>query len=135
MLDDEEAYKNILIEQDNNRNSDFCRLGAFYENKLYAAIESHGFNTYFDGVPCKMSGIGGVISDFNAPFKGAMKQIYKRIFEIMSSKGQYISHLYPFEENYYRQYGYEVSCQSVTWRIPIEKFCINSNRILMPYNG
>ena len=135
LLDDEEAYKKKLIEEDNNRNKDFCRLGAFYEGKLYAAIESHAFNTNFDTVPCKMSGIGGVVSDFNSPIRGAMKEIYKRSFEIMREKGQYISHLYPFEENYYRQFGYEVSCQQTTWIIPIEKLGIYQNGVVKPYDG
>ena len=53
----------------------------------------------------------------------------------MREKGQYISHLYPFEENYYRQYGYEISCQQVTWKIPIEKLGIYQNGAVKPYDG
>ncbi|MBO5452642.1 MAG: GNAT family N-acetyltransferase [Clostridia bacterium] len=134
-LSDEDAYKEILKKEDLNREPDFFRLGAFYEEKLYAAIEVYGFNANFDGTPCKMSGIGGVISDFNSPLKGAMKQIYAESFKIMRAKGQYISHLYPFEENYYRQYGYDVTCQSETWKIPIEKLCIYKEGIAVPYDG
>ncbi len=134
-LADEEAYLETLKKQDESRGEDFVRLGAYHDGKLYAAIESYAFNTHFDGAECKMSGIGGVISDYNAPIKGAIKQIYTKAFEIMREKGQYISHLYPFEENYYRQYGYEVTCQSETWKVPAERLGIFKNGIVKPYDG
>lgn len=134
-LKDEEEYKKILAEEDKQHGSDYFRLGAFYEGKLYAAITSNDFNTFFDGAPCKVSGIGGVISDYNSPFKGAMKLINSKAFEMMREKGQYISHLYGFEENYYRQYGYDVSCQSETWKIPVEKLSIYKEGIVKYYDG
>lgn len=134
-LKDEEAYKKYLAEEDKNREDDFFRLGAFYEDNLYAAIESFAHVVKFDSNDCKMTGIGSVISDFNSPFKGGMKQIYKKAFEIMRQKGQCISHLFPFEENYYRQYGYEVTSQSAQWKIPIEKLTIYKEGIVKPYDG
>ena len=134
-LANEEAYKEKLIEADRSRGEDFFRLGAFYEDKLYAAFEVHDFQVYFDGKLCKMNGIGGVISDFNAPFKGAVKQLYARGFEMMREKGQYISHLFPFSENYYRQYGYDVTCQTATWPVPVDKLCVSKTGIVKPYDG
>ena len=76
-LKDEAAYAEKLEEADSKRSEDFMRLGAFYDDVFYAAIESIPYMVRFDGHLCKMSGIGGVISDFNAPVKGAMKEIYK----------------------------------------------------------
>ena len=118
-LADEELYKKKLTEQDNARDKDFIRLGAFLDGVLYAAIEIIPFDVYIDRQECRMYGIGGVVSDPECPEKGAVKLIYKRAFELMREKGVYISHLYPFEANYYRQYGYEVSCEYAVWKIPL----------------
>lgn len=118
-LENEELYINKLIEQDNARDKDFIRLGAFYDGVLYAAIEMIPFDVYIDGKVCRMYGIGGVVSDPECPEKGAVKLIYKRAFELMREKNIFISHLYPFEVNYYRQYGYEVSCEYALWKIPV----------------
>ena len=108
-LDNEEEYIKTADTTAKKRANEILRLGAFYEGKLYAAIQNWGFDGFFDGNSCKMSGIGGVISDFASPFKGAIPEIYTKAFEIMREKGQYISHLYPFDETYYRQFGYDVS--------------------------
>ena len=82
LLADEEAYKKMLTEEDTRRNPHFFRIGAFYKGKLYAALESNAFNTNFDGTACKMSGIGGVVSDFNSPLRSAMKELYKKALRL-----------------------------------------------------
>ena len=47
----------------------------------------------------------------------------------MRANGQIISHLYPFQANYYRQYGYEISCKHNLWKIPAEFFSnVNSGK-------
>ncbi len=134
-LADEETYKKELIEQDEKRSEDFMRLGAYKNGVLYAAIESYPYTVRFDGHLCKMSGIGGVIADFNAPVKGAMKEINKVAFVKMREKGQYISHLFGFEENYYRQYGYDASCRDVIWQIPVEKLRIIKEGTVKPFDN
>lgn len=134
-LKDEAAYAEKLEEADSKRSEDFMRLGAFYDDVFYAAIESIPYMVRFDGHLCKMSGIGGVISDFNAPVKGAMKEIYKEAFIRMRKKGQYISHLFGFEENYYRQYGYDTSCREMIWHIPIDKLRIMKEGIIKPFDN
>ena len=121
-----DEYKLQLAEDDKKRGEDFFRLGAFYDGKIYAGVEGNDFVVTFEGKPCRLSGISRVVSHYDPPFKGAMKQIFARAFEIMREQGQCISHLYPFEESYYRQYGYEVTAQGSTWYIPIEK--INAKR-------
>lgn len=119
-LENEEEYIKTLIRQDEEREEDFFRLGAFYEGVLYAAIEIIPFDVYMNGKICRMYGIGGVISDPECPEKGAVKLLFKKGFEMMRERGIYISHLYPFEINYYRQYGYDVSCDYAVWDIPVE---------------
>lgn len=134
-LTDEAKYAEELTEKDNNRPEDFMRLGAFYDDVLYAAIESYPYTVHFDGHLCKMSGIGGVIADFNAPVKGAMKEIYKEAFIRMREKKQLISHLFGFEENYYRQYGYDASCRDMIWQIPVEKLRIVKEGVVKPFDN
>lgn len=116
----EEEYSKKLIDDDNNRDKDFVRLGAFYNGILYAGIEMIPYDVNINGKVCKMYGIGGVISDPECPQKGAVKELFKKGFEIMREKGVYISHLYPFEVNYYRQYGYDMSCEHSKWYVPIK---------------
>ena len=119
--EDEETVIRKHREADAEQGEYFFRIGAYLDGTLYAAQEVLNYDIYFDGQPCRMSGIGGVVSDFNSPQKGALKQIYARSFEIMREQKQYISHLYGFEESYYRQYGYDVSTQCAKWRIPLDK--------------
>lgn len=134
-LDNEEEYIKTADATAKKRANEILRLGAFYEGKLYAAIQNWGFDGFFDGKLCKMSGIGGVISDFNSPFKGAIPEIYTKAFEIMREKGQYISHLYPFDETYYRQFGYDVSAETAEWRIPVEKLMVKRDGKVVAYDG
>ena len=97
---------------------DYIRLGAFHEGKLHAGIQFPWFTVNYDGNEIKMYGAGGVISNFNQPFKGAIKEIYKKAFELMLKKGAYISHLFPFADDYYRRFGYEISCEYALWDTP-----------------
>lgn len=135
-FDDEEGFLKAVAEGDAASYDNVVRLGAFYNDRLYAGIESRGYdNVVFDGNICKMSGVGCVVSDFNSPFKGGIGQIYKKAFEIMRQKGQYISHLYPFDETYYRTFGYDVSAMTARWRLPVEKLLIIREGTVVPYDG
>ena len=118
---DEAAIIEEFRKQDAALGDGFFRIGAYLDGQLCAAQESFEYDVHFDGHLCKMSGIGGVVSDFNTPKRGAMKEIYARSFELMRERKQYISHLYPFEESYYRQYGYDVTTQCAKWKIPLDK--------------
>ena len=135
-FDDEESFLKSVEEGDAASYDNVVRVGAFYNDRLYAGIESRGYdNVVFDGNVCKMSGVGCVVSDFNSPFKGGIGQIYKKAFEIMRQKGQYISHLYPFDETYYRTFGYDVSAATARWRVPVEKLLITREGMVVPYDG
>lgn len=127
-LKDEESFKKELIEHDANPEEGFFRMGAYADGKLYGAIEFSGHTVAFDGTECNMCGVGGVISDGNGPYKGAIKQIYYKAFEKMRENKQIFSHLYPFAENYYRQFGYDASAEFAFWDVPVE-------RMLFPQYG
>ena len=134
-FDNEEEYIKNVEEVSQKRAKEIVRLGAFYEGKLYAAIQSWSYDGVFDGETCEMTGIGGVISDFNSPFKGAIPAIFTKAFEMMREKGQYISHLYPFDETYYRQFGYDVSAETAEWKIPVEKLMVKREGKVVAYDG
>ncbi len=121
-LNEPEEFIKLREQWDSESGPDFLRMGALYEGKLCACLTSFGYVVNFDQAQCKMSGVGGVVSDFNTPKRGAVKEIYKELFKDMRQKKQYIAHLYPFEESYYRQFGYEVSAQMATWSIPADRF-------------
>ncbi|MBR2375379.1 MAG: GNAT family N-acetyltransferase, partial [Clostridia bacterium] len=93
-------------------------------DKLYGAIEFSGHTIYFDGKTCKMCGAGGVVSDPNGPYKGTIKQIFIKAFEKMRETGYIFSHLYPFAENYYRQFGYDASAEYAFWNVPVERLSV-----------
>ena len=57
----EEEYSKKLIDDDNNRDKDFVRLGAFYNGILYAGIEMIPYDVNINGKVCKIYGICGVI--------------------------------------------------------------------------
>ena len=93
-------------------------LGAFHEDRLYAALQLHLRDIYFDGKILPMYGVGGVLSDYSKPFKGAVQQLFAEAFRIMKERGVWISHLFPFSDDYYRQYGYEITCEKAIWEVP-----------------
>ncbi len=95
------------------------RLGAFHEGKLYAAAQLHRTKVHYDGNELLMYGIGGVLSDYSKPYKGAMQQIFAEAFLRMKEQGACISHLFPFSDDYYRQYGYEISSEKAIWEVPV----------------
>ncbi len=97
------------------KDPDYLRLGSFDTGKLYAGVQFPWFTVNYDGHLLKMHGPGGVVSDFNQPYKGAIKQIFARAFEIMKARDVFLSHVFPFADNYYRQFGYEVSCERGYW--------------------
>lgn len=135
-FDDEEGFLQAVAAEDAASYDCVVRVGALHNDRIYAGLESRGYdNVVFDGKSCKMSGVGCVVSDFNSPFKGAIGEIYKKAFAIMRQNGQYISHLYPFDETYYRTYGYEVSAMTARWKIPVEKLLIVREGMVKPYDG
>ena len=119
-LADEENYAKELEQEEQDLGKDFIRLGAFDGDRLCATIRSESFLANLDGKEIKMSGIADVIADFKPPQKGLVKELFLKCFEMMREREQIISHLYPFQANYYRQYGYEISCKHILWKIPVE---------------
>ncbi len=132
---DEEKYAEILEQEEQDLDPDFFRLGAFEGERLCASIQSKAFKVNLDGQIVKMSGIGDVIADFNLPRKGLVKELFSEGFKIMRERQQILSHLYPFQANYYRQYGYEIACKHNQWKIPVEYISSDCPGKFVYYDG
>ena len=132
---DEEKYAEELEQEEKNLDKDFFRIGVFEEDRLWATIRSEPFFVNLDGKEIKISGTGGVLADFNAPQKGLIKALFRKGFEMMRERGQFLSHLYPFQANYYRQYGYEISCKHYLWKIPVEYISNDCSGKYVFYDG
>ncbi len=132
---DEEKYAQLLEQEDAAKGIDFVRWGAFDGDRLCASIQSEAFLVNLDDQQVKMSGIGAVVSDFNPPRKGLMKDLFLKGFERMRETEQILSHLYPFQANYYRQYGYEISCKHFLWKLPVEYISRNGSGKYVYYDG
>lgn len=132
---DEVKYAEILEQEERDLDSDFFRLGAFEGDRLCASIQSEPFRVNLDGQVVKMGGIGGVVADFNLPRKGLIKDLIREGFKIMRERQQILSHLYPFQANYYRQFGYEISCKHYLWKIPVEYISNDCSGKYVYYDG
>lgn len=132
---DEEKYAELLEKEECNLDPNFFRLGAFEGDRLCATIQSEPFLINLDGQIVKMSGIGDVVADFNLPRKGLIKDLFREGFKIMREKEQVLSHLYPFQANYYRQFGYEISCKHNIWKIPVEYISNDCSGKYIYYDG
>ena len=124
-----------LADCDKNMSPDFTRLGVYEGDALLGGIQIVPYVVNFDGHDVKMGGIGGVVSSHEARGKGVMKVCFKKAFEVMREKGQYISHLYPFRGDYYRLYDYEITCDTLTWNIPSEYLRPCKAGEIRGYNG
>lgn len=98
---------------------ELIRLGAFDQGRLYAAAQLHRHKVHYDGKELLMYGVGGVLSEYSKPYKGAMQQVFAEAFLRMKEQGTCISHLFPFSDDYYRQYGYEISSEKAIWEVPV----------------
>ena len=113
----------------------FKRFCAYKDGKIIGGMTSKPYLSYFDGKPCAMSGIGGVISDPETRRTGAVRAIFQEIFRDMRAQKQWLSHLYPFISEFYRKFGYEVSADNMAWEIPAEYLPKADNTGIKRYVG
>lgn len=83
--------------------------GAFLDDDktLCAAIITPEYSSYHGGAAFKSVGIGGVASLPEYRRMGCVREIFKHIFSLAPERGWATSYLYPFSNDYYRQFGYE----------------------------
>lgn len=89
------------------------------EGKMCSAFEVTPFKIKFDGKLVNMAGVGGVISLPEERNKGYVRKLFEYCFKEMREKKQIFSFLYPFSNEYYRKFGYELCLDKVRYTIPL----------------
>ena len=84
--------------------------GAFENGKLLAGMYEIDYLMRFDGHSVKMTGIGGVGTLLEARKGGCIRRIFEKILPEAYEKGVVFSNLSPFSHDFYRKFGYEVTC-------------------------
>lgn len=73
------------------------------------------------GAQHKMAGIGGVTTLPEFRRGGAIRAIFREMFQDLKSKGFVLSGLYPFSHAFYRKFGYEISYTFDYYRLPVSE--------------
>lgn len=66
-----------------------------------------------------MTGIGGVASLPQYRRRGGIRGCFEAALPSMYREGIAFSYLYPFSTAYYRKFGYEVGCETMQYRVPL----------------
>lgn len=82
--------------------------GAYNESSLVAGYVLDEYSMRFRESPVKMGGIGFVCTRADYRGKGAVKFLLKESLKTMREKGHVVSVLYPFNQGFYRKYGWEL---------------------------
>ncbi|MBR4000176.1 MAG: GNAT family N-acetyltransferase [Clostridia bacterium] len=88
--------------------------GAFLDDDrtLCSAIITPEYSSYYCGKAFPAIGIGGVATLPEYRRMGCVREIFSHIFSLAPERGWAVSYLYPFSNDYYRQFGYErVMCR------------------------
>jgi predicted acetyltransferase len=84
--------------------------GIFEKDKLIAGMLEIDYLMRFDGHSVKMSGIGGVGTLPEARKGGYVRRIMEKILPESYENGVIFSCLTPFSHEFYRKFGYEITC-------------------------
>jgi len=84
--------------------------GVFDGKKLLAGMFEVDYLMRFDGNSVKMSGISGVGTLPEARKGGLVRRIFEKLLPQAYEKGVIFSNLTPFSHEFYRKFGYELTC-------------------------
>lgn len=84
--------------------------GVFDGKKLLAGMYELDYLMSFDGHSVKMSGVSGVGTLPEARKGGHVRRIFEKMLPEEYEKGFVFSALTPFSHDFYRKFGYEISC-------------------------
>lgn len=84
--------------------------GVFEGKKLLAGMFELDYLMRFDGHSVKMSGISGVGTLPEARKGGHIRRIFEKLLPQAYENGVIFSNLTPFNHDFYRKFGYEITC-------------------------
>lgn len=90
------------------------------QGKLVAGLDLIPFDAWFDGTAVGMGGIGGVASRPEYRHGGNVRGLMQAVLSEMYERGDVFSTLYPFSNQYYRKFGYEVCIKLAQVKAPLE---------------
>ena len=106
-----------------NTSSENIYLGAFSTSgKLLAGLLIIPYTMLMHGKEVKMGGISGVVTHQTARGQGLAKKLMAAAITHMHSGGYEYSFLYPFNFDYYRQFGYELCLARNKIKLPVSQF-------------
>lgn len=94
--------------------------GLFDEaGSLVATLVLDPFRLYWEGKTLTMGGIASVASPPEARRRGHVRQLMVAVLAEMKERGMALSALYPFEEGFYRRFGWGDAAAQVRHTIPV----------------
>ncbi|MBQ6570296.1 MAG: GNAT family N-acetyltransferase [Clostridia bacterium] len=127
----EEYYKKISENPSTpGQEETAVRWGAFDDDgKLTASIVVMPFSANFDGGTVPVYGIGDVSTLPHCRRGGAIRACFASALKDMYKSGAVFSYLYPFSYKFYRKFGYELSAQTVFYKVDLRSLP------KVPYDG
>lgn len=128
--EDQHAYQHIAshsfargepveFEPDEFLPPDRVRLGAFEKGRLQAQYTILDFELFFGVDKRSCGGIASVACEPSARGRGYAGALIDRSLEVMRERGQFLSLLWPFDQRFYRQYGWDQAGYDWSYTVPL----------------
>ncbi|SFP03298.1 GNAT family N-acetyltransferase [Salibacterium halotolerans] len=91
------------------------------DGRLMSKLTILPMEVYIGGTLVPMGGISGVATWPESRRNGLVRKLLHSALEDMKSRGQAVSFLYPFSIPFYRNFGWELFADSITWTIKKEQ--------------
>jgi predicted acetyltransferase len=98
---------------------DRVRLGVFEYGRLQAQYTILEFELFFGADKRSCGGIASVACEPSARGRGYAGALIDRSLEVMRERGQFLSILWPFDQRFYRRYGWEWTGHDRSYTVPL----------------
>ncbi len=89
------------------------------EGEMMGSIGCYPYTVRYNGRQVVMNGIGGVSTLPPYRRQGVIRACFREAFAEMHANGQFVTMLYPFNDAFYRKFGYENAIRCKIWNIPL----------------
>lgn len=116
-------YYRDISQNPKSREDAYCleRWAAFEDDDhtMMSYFITQPFPVHFDGASYQMTGIGGVATLPQYRKSGGIRGCFEHALPDMYKNGFAFSYLYPFSTAYYRKFGYEMGCESISYHVKL----------------
>lgn len=116
----QEVYDETIAHPETRDNRYWMERYAAFEddNKtMMSFFAAKPYPVHFDGCHCQMTGIGGVATLPQYRRRGGIRSCFEQALLDMYQAGYEFSYLYPFSTAYYRKFGYELCCETYSYKL------------------